>query len=237
VAVVDGDSGAILFQRNAAQPVAPASLTKIMTAILGIEHARPEERVKTDVNAKTLTDSTVMGLEPWFDIDMEDLLYGLMLPSGNDAALAIGRYVAASDSAFVNLMNEKAAFLKLRSTRFANPHGLDAPNHYSCPLDMVEMARYGMQYPLFRKLAAATKYNISEPNIAYTIYNLNPILTAYNGADGVKIGYTDNAGRAMVATAVRGGHRVYVAYMRSEDALVPETTRLLDWAFNSFTWP
>ena len=237
VVVVDGDSGAILFQRHGYDPVAPASLTKIMTAILGIEHGTLSDHVKTDVDASSLSDSTVMGLEPWFDVTLEDLLYGLMLPSGNDAALAIARYVAGSDEAFVQLMNQKAAWLGLRSTHFVNPHGLDAPDHYSSPYDMVVMARYAMQYPEFRKLAAARSYDISESNISYTIYNLNPILNSYPGADGVKIGYTDNAGRSIVATAVRNGHRVYVAFMRSEDGLVPETTALLDWAFSSFTWP
>lgn len=237
VIVVDGDSGAILFQRNAFEPIAPASLTKIMTAILGVEYGNLSEHVKVDVDARSLSDSTVMGLEPWFDVTVEDLLYGLMLPSGNDAALALGRYVSGRDEAFVTLMNQKAAWLGLRCTNFANPHGLDAPDHYSCPFDMVVMARYGMQYQTFRKLAAARTYDIRRSNISYTLENLNPLLWAYPGADGVKIGYTDNAGRSIVATAVKNGHRVYVALMRSEAGLVPDTTELLDWAFDSFSWP
>jgi D-alanyl-D-alanine carboxypeptidase len=237
VIVVDGDSGTILFQRNAFDPIAPASLTKIMTAILGIEYGNLSEHVHVDVDAQSLTDSTVMGLEPWFDVTLEDILYGLMLPSGNDAALAIARYVSGSDAAFVQLMNQKASWLGLRATHFANPHGLDDPDHYSSPYDMVVMARYGMQYPTFRKLAAARWYNIRESNISYTITNLNPLLGTYPGADGVKIGYTENAGRSIVATAVRNGHRVYVAFMKSEAGLVPDATTLLDWAFNSFTWP
>ncbi len=237
VIVVDGDSGAILFERNPYERVAPASLTKIMTAILGIEYGNLSEHVHTDVDARTLGDSTVMGLEPWFDVTLQDILYGLMLPSGNDAALAIARYVSGSDEAFVTLMNEKAAWLGLKNTHFANPHGLDNPDHYSSPFDMVVMARYGMQYPVFRKLAAARSYDIRESNISYTIYNLNPLLGNYPGADGVKIGYTDNAGRSIVATAVRNGHRVYVAFMRGKDALAPMASGLLDWAFNSFEWP
>lgn len=237
VAVIDGDSGAVLFQRNGSAPVAPASLTKIMTAILGIEYGNISEHVRVDIDARSLPDSTVMGLEPWFDITVQDLLYGLMLPSGNDAALAIARYVSGSDNAFVTLMNQKAAWLGLRSTHFANPHGLDAPDHYSSPQDMVTLARYGMKYQTFRELAAARRYDIRESNISYTIENLNPLLWAYPGADGVKIGYTENAGRAIVATAARGGHRVYVAFMRSQAGLVPDATTLLDWAFSSFSWP
>ncbi len=235
--VVDGESGAVLFEMNGYEPIAPASLTKIMTAILGIEHGNPSEHIKVDVSSKDFQDSTLMGLEPWFDVTLEDILYGLMLPSGNDAAVAIARYVAGDENTFIQLMNQRAAELGLQSTHFANPHGLDAPNHYSSPYDMVVMARYGMQYPLFQKLAAARYHDITGSNIAYTVENLNPILWAYPGADGVKIGYTDDAGRAMVATAERNGHRIYVAFMRSEAGLVPDTVELFDWAFNSFTWP
>lgn len=237
VVVVDGDSGAILFERNAFEPIAPASLTKIMTALLAIEQGNLADKVKVDVDARTMVDSTVMGLEPWFDVTLEDLLYGIMLPSGNDAALAIGRHVAGSDAAFARMMNDKASWLGLYATQFQNPHGLDEPGHYSCPYDMAMMARHAMQYPEFRKLAAARSYDVRGSNIGYTIYNLNPILNSYPGADGVKVGYTDDAGRSIVASAMRDGRRVYVAFMRSEAGLVADTTLLLDWAFGSFAWP
>ncbi|MHB8992079.1 MAG: D-alanyl-D-alanine carboxypeptidase family protein [Chloroflexota bacterium] len=237
VIVVDGDSGAVLFQRNAYQPIAPASLTKIMTAILGIERGRLSDKVKVDVDAGSMAGSSLMGLEPWFDVTFQDLLYGLMLASGNDAALAIGRYVATTDEKFVKLMNEKARSLGLRCTRFANPHGLDAPDHYSCPADMVTMSRYAMQYPEFRRLVATRSYEVLGSNIDYTIYNVNPILNAYPGADGVKTGDTDNAGKCLVATAFENGHRVYVAFMRSEAGTAHDGAQLLNWAFNSFEWP
>jgi D-alanyl-D-alanine carboxypeptidase len=237
VIVVDGTSGATLFQRNAQEPIAPASLTKIMTAILGIEHGKISDRVKVDVNARDFADSTVMGLAPGFDVTLEDILYGLMLPSGNDAATQIAHYVGGTEGAFVGLMNEKASWLGLKATHFVNPHGLDAPDHYSNPYDMVVMARYGMQYPVFQTLAAAKRYDIRESNISYTITNLNPMLGTYVGADGVKIGYTDNSGRAIVASATRNGHRVYVAFMKATNGLAPETAALLDWAFGSFSWP
>ena len=237
VIVVDGASGAILFQRNAREPVAPASLTKIMTAILGIEHGNLSEHVKVDVDAQSFADSTVMGLEPGFDVTLEDILYGLMLPSGNDAATQIAHYVAGNDQAFVRLMNQKAAWLGLKATHFVNPHGLDVSDHYSNPYDMVVMARYGMQYPVFQKLVAARSYDIRESNISYTVHNLNPLLGTYAGADGVKIGYTDNSGRSIVASATRNGHRVYVAFMKSSNGLAQEAGALLDWAFGSYTWP
>lgn len=235
--VVDGASGATLFQRNAYEPVAPASLTKIMTAILGIEHGTLAEHVKVDVDAHNYDDSTVMGLEPWFDVTLEDILYGLMLPSGNDAAEAVAHYVAGTTDSFVKLMNQKAAWLGLKATHFTNPHGLDATDHYSSPYDMAVMARYGMQYPVFQKLAIAKGYDIRESNISYRIVNLNPILWSYPGADGVKIGYTESSGRSIVASATRNDHRVFVAFMKSRDGLAPDATLLLDWAFASFIWP
>ncbi len=236
VIVVDGESGAVLFHRNGYQPVAPASLTKIMTAILAIEHGNLSDHVKIDVDASSMEGSSLMGLEPWFDVTFEDLLYGLILPSGNDAALAIARYVAGSDAKFVKMMNDKAQWLGLRCTHFANPHGLDQSDHYSCPADMVTMARYAMQYPLFRQVVETRHYDIRESNISYTIFNVNPIL-GYPGADGVKTGFSDSAGRALVATAVQNGHRVYVAFMRSENGAEADGVLLLDWAFSSFDWP
>ena len=235
--VVDGDSGAVLFEENAHNPVAMASLTKIMTAIVGIEHGNLADFPKIDVDAREFADSTVMGLEPRFNVTFEDLLYGLMLPSGNDAAVAIAHYVAGDEKNFVRLMNEKAEWLGLHSTHFANPHGLDASDHYSSPYDMAAMGRYAMQYPVFRQLAAAKTYDIRRSNIAYTLQNLNPILWSYPGADGVKIGFTDNAGRSIVASATRNGHRVFVAFMRSKAGLAPDSAHLLDWAFAYHIWP
>ncbi len=237
VIVVDGDSGAVLFQRNAYEPVAPASLTKIMTATLGIEHGILSDHVKVDVDAGSMPESSLMGLEPWFDVTFQDLLYGLMLPSGNDAALAIARYVAGSDEKFVRLMNEKAASLGLHATHFSNPHGLDQSDHYSCPADMVTMARYAMQYPLFRQVVASRTYDVRESNVSYTLYNVNPLLGSYPPADGVKTGDTDSAGKALVGTAVMNGHRVYVAFMRSDNGAAADGSLLLNWAFTAFDWP
>ncbi len=234
--VVDGDSGAVLFERNGYVPAAPASTTKVMTAILGIEYGRLDDPVQLDVDAGAMPGSSLMGLEPWFHVRFEDLLYGLMLSSGNDAAVAIARHVAGSDEEFVRMMNEKAAWLGLRATHFSNPHGLDESDHYSCPHDLVLMARYGMQYPVFRKIAATRTYNVESDNLFLVLRNLNPLLN-YPGADGVKTGLTDSAGRALVGTAVRDGHRVYVAFIRSENGVAADGPLLLDWAFDSFDWP
>ena len=234
--VEDGDSGAILFQQNAFVPVAPASLTKIMTAVLAIEHGGLSDVVKVGVDAADFDGSSVMGLKPDSEVSFKDLLYGMMLLSANDAAVAIARHVAGSERAFVKMMNDKAAWLRLGGTHFANSDGFDADDHYSCPADMVTLARYAMQYPLFRQIVSSESYQMDGSSGARTIRNVNDILTAYPGADGVKTGDTPRAGRASVATAMRNGHRVYVAFMRSTDGAVADGILLLDWAFNSHTW-
>jgi serine-type D-Ala-D-Ala carboxypeptidase (penicillin-binding protein 5/6) len=212
--------------------VAPASLTKILTAIVAIEHGKPQDKVRVDIDSRTMWDSTVMGLQPGDVVSLETLLYGLMLPSGNDAALAIGRYIGGSDDGFIELMNERARTLGLEDTQVRNPHGLDEPGHYSSPYDLATMARHGMQDPLFYNLSSTRNWHAE----GFDLWNLNRLLGQYPGADGVKVGYTDDAGRCIVSSATRNGHRVLVTLIRSHDP-VGESRMLLDYAFQNFRWP
>ena len=234
--VIDEASGAILFGRDENREVAPASLTKILTALVAIEAANPAARVATDVDSRVMWDSTVMGLRPGEELSLEDLLYGLMLPSGNDAAIAIARYIAGSEWLFAELMNAKARQLRLQHSHFVNPHGLEADGHYSSPYDMAILARAAMRNPLFQRLAAAKEWNASGLLQSYRLVNLNRLLWQYPGADGVKIGYEDTAINTMVVSATRDGHRIYASFMRStrRDA---DGTALLDYAFNAYEWP
>jgi hypothetical protein len=229
--VLDGTSGGILYGKNAHARLAPASLTKIVTAIVGIEQGKPQDRVRVDVDSRTMWESTVMGLTPGDVVSLETLLYGLMLPSGNDAALAIARHVAGSDARFVELMNEKVRALGLEDSQFRNPHGLDEEGHYSSPYDLAMLARHGMQDPLFYNLSATRNRHAD----GFDLWNLNRLLGQYPGADGVKVGYTDEAGRCIVSSATRNGHRVFVTLIRSHDP-VGESRLLLDYAFQNFKW-
>ena len=157
--VIDERSGAILYGRDEHREVAPASLTKIVTAMVALEMGNPSARVTVDVDSRVMWDSTVMGLRPGEEVSLEDLLYGLMLPSGNDAAIAIARHVArGNEGLFADLMNAKVHQLGLRHSHFVNPHGLDADRHYSSAYDMAMLARQGMRHPLFRQLAAAKEW-------------------------------------------------------------------------------
>jgi hypothetical protein len=231
-ALVDGESGELLWGRNANGQVAPASLTKVITSLVALDRAKLSDRVTVDVDSRLMWESTVMGLTPGENLSMETLLFGLMLPSGNDAALAIARAVAGSDAAFVDLMNTKAKELELSNSHFANPHGLDADGHYSSPYDLAIFARDGMRDPTFLRLASSRQYT----GEGYNLHNLNRLLDLYPKADGVKVGYTDAAGRAIVASATQDGHRVYAVLLRSNGP-VPEAQSLLEWAFNGFAWP
>src|SRR5205823_3116580 len=167
-----------------------------MTAIVAIDNGCIVVRWTVDVSSNRLaatTESTVMGLMPGQTVTLETLLYGLMLPSGNDAAIAIARHIGGSEQRFVQMMNDKARALGLQDTQFKNPHGLDVEGHYSSAYDLAAMSRYGMQNPKFSDLATARHWT----GDGFELWNLNRLLGLYPGADGVKVGFTDNAGRCL----------------------------------------
>jgi len=234
--VVDEDSGSVLYHRDEHREWPPASLTKIVTALVALDYGAPATRVTVDVDSRVMWDSTIMGLRPGEEVSLEDLLYGLMLPSGNDAAIAIARHIAGSEWLFAELMNAKVRQLGLQHSHFVNPHGLETEGHYSSAYDMAMLAREGMRNPLFRRLASAKEWDASGLLQSYHLVNLNRLLRQYPGADGVKIGYEDTALNTMVVSATRDGHRVYASFLRStsRDA---DGTALLDYAFNAYSWP
>lgn len=237
VAVIDGDSGAMLYDKNANTPRPPASLTKIATAILAVEGTEMSSGVTVDVDGPRMAaqdGSSIMGLRPGDCYSMGDLLYGLMLPSGNDAAVAIAKYEAGSEAAFVKQMNTLVRRLGLTGTTFTDPHGLGSPRHRSTAYDLAMMARYGMTLPLFREVVGAP-LRTTAGSRSIPLTNTNTLLSRYPGADGVKTGWTGEAGRTIVVSAVRNGHRVFVSLLddqNREDSAVA----LLDWVFQNYQW-
>jgi serine-type D-Ala-D-Ala carboxypeptidase (penicillin-binding protein 5/6) len=211
--IVDDQSGESLFEKNAHARRAPASITKIVTALVVLEHRRPGDLVRIRTEWTELEDSTLMGLFKGEYLTIEDLLYGLMLPSGNDAALELAREVGGSETNFVGLMNDKVAELGLVNTRFANPHGLDHPDHYTSAYDMTMLARYAMRNPVFAKIAGTKEIQFSGRWGYYPLRNLNRILFTYPGVDGVKNGFTDNALSTVVASLTRDGRRYFVTLL------------------------
>jgi D-alanyl-D-alanine carboxypeptidase len=220
----------MLYAKDAHHRLPPASITKIMTAIVALESSDPDDMVTVNIDGFFPGDATVMGLQTGMQLSLRDLLYGLLLPSGADAAVAIARYVAGDVPSFVNRMNAEASDLGLQDTHFTNPHGLDAPGHYSSAYDMVMLGRYAMKNRLFAEIVNTKQYtpNWSGPEL----WNDNLLLWEYSGADGIKIGWTDNAGQTLVATAQRDGHRVYLALFGSQDRYT-DAIRLFDWAFET----
>jgi D-alanyl-D-alanine carboxypeptidase (penicillin-binding protein 5/6) len=232
--VIDADTGRVLYDLNAHQRRAPASTTKIMTAILTIENGNFDHIVTSDIDATTMTGSSVMGLRPGVPISERDLIFGLMLPSGNDAAIELAKAIDGSVPAFVARMNAKAAELGLADTHFVNPHGLDARGHYSTAYDLAMLARYGMKNPTFVGLVGTQDWTLSPPS-DYALHNGNSLLEHYPGADGVKIGWTERAGWTFVASATRDGHRLIVALMDTQDRDA-DATALLDWGWAAHRW-
>lgn len=235
IAVVDDTTGLLLYGRAAHARQAPASTTKILTALLVLERAPSLDdsiAITVDGWAMAAADgSSIMGLTPGRELTIRTLLYGLLLPSGNDAAEQLARSLAESRSAFVEAMNVRAAELGLRDTRFANPSGLDAPSHYSSAYDLAQLARAAMRDETFRVIVSTPVYSAE----GFTLRGHNPLLGIYPGADGIKTGTTDQAGRTMVGSVTRDEHRLYVVVMHSDD-LLADCSALFDWAWSSFSW-
>lgn len=232
--VVDEASGAVLYERDPHRELAPASLTKIATAIVVLRRGDLDANAVSDVDGFTMRGSTTMGLYAGDRLSRRDLLYGLMLPSGNDAALVLGRNLSGSDEAFVAEMNAMVRGLGLRHTSFATPHGLGRVG-YSSAYDMAMLARHAMQYPEFRQVVSTISWNVGGTR-SYAVHNINSFLFNYDGADGVKTGYTNGAGHTLVASATRNGHRLYAVLLNDQTRYM-DAAALLDWAFANHTWP
>ena len=236
-AVIEQGCGALLYGHNAHKQLRPASLTKIVTALVAVEQAQPTDVVDVRVNSALLrasTRSSVMGLEPGQRLPLRDLLYGLLLPSGNDAAIAIAEHVGGTVPAFVSLMNGKVQELGLRNTRFANPHGLDERGLYTSAYDIAVLGRELLAHPELAKIVATKTYQPSWDGAP--VWNGNKLLYEYPGAVGVKTGLTVQAGQTLVAAAKRDGRTIVVSVLSSGDRYT-DATALLNWAFANTTSP
>ncbi|HLZ10409.1 MAG TPA: D-alanyl-D-alanine carboxypeptidase, partial [Chloroflexota bacterium] len=174
-AVVDGETGLLLWGKDPHGTYPPASMTKMLTALVALEHGQLGQILTSDVDAKTMVGDSVMGLHRGERLPLSDLLYGMLLPSGGDAALVIARAIAGNDAAFVSQMNDTAASLGLTESHFVNPIGLDAAGQLSSPYDMIVVARAAMRFPFFRKVVATTHIVVTGQWI-YDLTNTNYFL-------------------------------------------------------------
>ncbi|MED4204264.1 D-alanyl-D-alanine carboxypeptidase family protein [Neobacillus mesonae] len=204
--LIEQESGRILFEKEAHTKRRIASITKIMTAILAIESGKLDRTVTVSDRAVRAEGSSVY-LKPGQKIKLEDLVYGLMLRSGNDTAVAIAEYVGGSVEGFAYLMNQKAKEIGMVNTHFANPHGLDDhENHYSTAYDMALLTRYAMENKTYQKISGTKVHRAPNPNEAwdYKWNNKNRLLNLYKYCTGGKTGFTKRAKRTLVTTATKG---------------------------------
>lgn len=233
----DDTYGVVLASTNADEERAMASTTKIMTAMVAFENSTPDQTVVVSQRAADVGEAEVP-LVVGEEIEIGALTTGLLVRSANDAAIAVAEGVAGSVEAFVDLMNAKAEELGLQHTHFANPHGLDQAGHYTSASDLLTMALAAMELPEFSRAVGAHVYRFpADPTGEFrVVQNTNFLLWDYEGAIGVKTGYTFQAGRALVGAADRNGRRLYSVVLGSDGASdhFSDTEALLDYGFESF---
>ena len=227
--LLDCNSGRMLYAENETQPGLIASTTKIMTALIVAEQCNPDARVRIPEEAVGIEGSS-MYLEAGEILTVRDLLYGLMLHSGNDAAVALAIYCAGDLGTFVDRMNQRAEQLGLRQTEFANPNGLDDEHNRASAEDLAHLAAYALENELFREIVSTRTYT----NGLRTMTNHNKLLWRYEGAIGVKTGYTRAAGRILVSAAERDGRRLVAVTMNAPDDW-NDHIKLLDYGFEAYT--
>ena len=210
--LLDAQTGRVLYEKQADKQSLIASTTKIMTALVVCEQTNVLDRVRIPQEAVGIEGSS-MYLKTGEVMTVQDLLYGLMLHSGNDAAVALAIYCGGTVEGFAELMNDKAHRLGMHNTHFVNPNGLDAPGHYSTARDMAKLAAYAMENPIFAKTVSTKTVKAADR----TLTNHNKLLWSLNGAEGVKTGYTKAAGRILVSSCKRDGRRLIAVTMNDRN--------------------
>ena len=227
--VLDAVSGRILYEKNADEQSLIASTTKIMTALIICEQCNVLDRMRIPKEAVGIEGSS-MYLQEGEVLALQELLYGLMLSSGNDAAVALAIYCGGTVEGFAELMNDKARALGMTGTHFENPNGLDSPGHYSTARDLAILAAYAMENPIFYKTVSAKTVKIGERYLR----NHNKLLWQVEGADGVKTGFTKAAGRILVSSATRQGRRIIAVTLNAPDDW-RDHAALLEEGFSRFS--
>ena len=228
--IYDVDSGRMLFEKNSHERRAVGSTTKLATALVALRHLDLQQTITVGPEVENVA-GTVIGLEAGDQATVEKLLYGTLLTSGNDAALALAAGTGGSVEQFVNWMNDLAGELGLRDTHFVNPHGLDAPDHYSSAYDLALLAQAALRNPIIAKAVATPETRIDD----WRFINRNELLGQYPGVDGVKTGTTDEAGECLIVSATRDGHRVIAVVLGSQDRYA-DGRALLDFYYARYAW-
>ena len=229
VLVYDVDADRMLIQNNATVSRAPASLAKLMTALLILEKGGLEQRVAVDMD--DLVGGSTMALESGEVLTAEDLLWGLLVASGNDAAMTLARHHSGQVHLFVQRMNLRAQELGLAQTNFVNPHGLDADGQVSSAQDVLTLTKILWDYPLFRQIVGTASISVA----GHSLVSTNQLLDNYPGVNGVKTGTTTSAGENLIVGVNRGSHQLFVVILGSQDRYF-DARALIVAADQSFGW-
>ena len=235
--VLDRKSKDVLYGKNEKNKVKMASTTKIMTAIVVIENADINKTVEISKKSAS-TGGSRLGLKTGDKITINHLLYGLMLCSGNDAAVALAESVAGSISSFANLMNNKAIELGLENTHFETPHGLDSDNHYTTAYELALLTDYALKNSTFSKIVGTKNYTININGSPKNLTNTNELLGNLNGVYGVKTGFTNGANRCLVTSCKRGDMDIICVVLGADTKKfrTQDSIKLIEYVFNTYTY-
>jgi D-alanyl-D-alanine carboxypeptidase (penicillin-binding protein 5/6) len=239
--LLDGTSGKILYQREPDLRLPPASTTKVLTAIVALESGRKLGELLTVSKAATRVPASKLYLRPGQKISVEDLLYGIMLSSANDASNVLAEGISGSVEEFAELMTKKAHLIGANNTHYTNPHGLTAPDHYSTARDLVTIFQYAMKNPLFRSIVQTKISSVNSSTMVrkkvvprrISVRNHNRLLWNFDGAIGGKTGYTHAAQKCFVGAVQRNGATLFIAILGSRN-LWGDTQRLLEYGFDNY---
>lgn len=232
---IDLNSGVSLYEKNADAPLLPASTTKIITALVSLDGYQLDQILT--VGKGVGVDGQKMGLFAGEQMRVEDLLYGLLVYSANDAAEALAQNYPGGYDAFISAMNAKAAELSMTNTSFDNPVGLDTDGQHSTAKDLVRASEVAMRNPEFARIVGTERIVITDVTgkHVYNLKNINTLLGTVPGVAGVKTGWTENARENLVTYIERDGHKIMIALLGSQDRF-GETKELINWIFANYEW-
>ncbi len=232
--LMDFTTGKVIFTKNSSERRAPASTTKIITALVALERGDLSRKITTSQNASKMDGSSIW-LAPGEEHTLEELLYAVLLNSGNDASVAIAEGLAGSEDKFAAWMNEKAKTIGAKNTCFKNSNGLPESGHYSTAYDLALITRHALHNPVFAEIVKTKKKAIEWPGREYDrlMVNHNKLLWRYEFADGVKTGYTRQAGKCLVASATKNGQQLIAVVLNSKQ-MYEDSKELFEYGFNNY---
>jgi len=234
VVVMDVASGVFLYRRNENEQLLPASTTKLMTALVALDSYKLDDIVTIMIASRS---GQLMGLFDGEQMTVENLLYGLLIHSGNDAAFALADHYRGGRYAFMQAMNKKATDLHLTGTHYTNPAGFDDLEHKMTPLDLARLGSAAIQNNTIAKMVAIPQITISDATHTYyhELKNVNQLLGKIPGVNGIKTGWTEEAGENLITSVVRNNHDIIIVILQSRDRF-QDTTKLIDWVFTNYKW-